>query len=374
MIYDIEGHVLHVNQSPFTCYSWEKNKPLTGLSLNEIYPVVSLQYSDFIESRRGISSYVKDLKKGAISFRKYDFENQKPIVVEDYFTLDMKLKCEFSYHITFNLLRNFYSILDQKNIEIKADVLIKKYIQLDSELEYSLLFFEELFSWKKKNGLMPKNISERTILFIETFYGFTEKFIKKESIRFQRHQKTKLNDGSFLGIKRDPPINSKLNFQNNISYEVGYHSELKRSIETVKYYNCKELKKRSLLNEIDYGEAEGLNIKQLSERFPDIIKNWAEGKDPKFPKGESQQDVIIRVKLFLNELKKNKKQSIIISHLVVLRMVLYHFSNIHLKNMYKIEIDHLESFDFQFFKNYIIPNFKLKFRIKLRRQLSLIYD
>ena len=121
MIYDIEGHVLHVNQSPFTCYSWEKNKPLTGLSLNEIYPVVSLQYSDFIESRRGISSYVKDLKKGAISFRKYDFENQKPIVVEDYFTLDMKLKCEFSYHITFNLLRNFYSILDQKNIALACN-------------------------------------------------------------------------------------------------------------------------------------------------------------------------------------------------------------------------------------------------------------
>lgn len=374
MIYDIDGHVLHVNKSPFTCYSWEKNQPLTGLSLREIFPVVSVQYSDFIESRRGVLSYIEDLKKGAISFRKYAFENQKPIVVKDYFTLDKELKYEYSYHITFNLLRNFYSILDQKDDKIKVNELIENYKTLDSGLKSSLDFFEELFAWKKKNGVLPENINNRTILFIQTFYEFTEKFVKKNSIRFQRHQKTKLNDGSFLGVKRDPSIDSKLVFHDETPYEIGYHSELKRSIETIKYYNCNKLKKSSLLNEIDYGKAEGLNIKELSEKFPEIILKWTEGKDPKFPEGENQKDVIKRTNFFLNEIYKNKKKSIVVTHLVVLRMIIFQFSNIPLNNIFKIEIDHLESFDFQFFKDYLIPNFELSFRIKLRRQLSLFHD
>ena len=40
MIYDIKGHIKHVEDSPFTCYSWEKNEPIYGISLKEVYPVI----------------------------------------------------------------------------------------------------------------------------------------------------------------------------------------------------------------------------------------------------------------------------------------------------------------------------------------------
>ena len=63
MIYDINGHIKHVEESPFTCSSWEKNLPIYGLSLKEVYPVLNLQISDILSSRRGLSSYLNDIKK-----------------------------------------------------------------------------------------------------------------------------------------------------------------------------------------------------------------------------------------------------------------------------------------------------------------------
>ena len=48
MIYDIKGHIDHVENSPFTCFSWEDFKPIFGKSLSEIYPTLNIQLSDLI--------------------------------------------------------------------------------------------------------------------------------------------------------------------------------------------------------------------------------------------------------------------------------------------------------------------------------------
>ena len=41
MIYDIKGHQNHVNESPFTCYDWERSNDFVGLHLKQIFPVGS---------------------------------------------------------------------------------------------------------------------------------------------------------------------------------------------------------------------------------------------------------------------------------------------------------------------------------------------
>ena len=375
MIYDIKGHLKHVEESPFTCYSWENNKPLHGMSLKEIYPVISLQYSDILDSRRSVLSYLDDIEKGSITFRKYQFENEKSFIVKDYFHLDSKHRLEYSYHITYHLLNNFYKIITQETTSLKNEEIVDFYKDFEIFSNANVLLFKELYLWKKKEGSNPLNVIDRTKSFINNFFSFIEQIkISSNIISFRRHEKTVLNDDTFLGIKRNPSIYSISKKLSNLNYDIGYHSELKRSKETIKYYNCERFIESSLLNEINYGLVEGLSLDQLSEKYPNIILSWKEGKDPNFPEGENQKDVLKRVKEFLNKKLNNNKNSIIVTHLVVLRLVLFNYLELNLKDLYKIQINHLKGFDILSFKNYFSIRIPSELRIKIRKQLSLLND
>ena len=77
---------------------------------------------------------------------------------------------------------------------------------------------------------------------------------------------------------------------------------------------------------------------------------WAEGKDPKFPNGESTYDVFSRLNKFLdNELKfdkfKFKNNIFILTHNVVLRCLIGDKFNIKMRNWYKIDINYYISFN-----------------------------
>ena len=50
--------------------------------------------------------------------------------------------------------------------------------------------------------------------------------------------------------------------------------------------------------EINYGKIEGLTKNKLYTKFPKLIENWKNGKDPKFPSGESQGEVARRLNIF----------------------------------------------------------------------------
>ena len=375
MVYDIEGHINHVEQSPFTCFSWEEYKPIKGLSLNEIYPVVNLQLNDIIESRRGILSYIDDIENGVITYRRYEFNNNNLLIIKDKFNLDSIHKLEYSYHISFHLLNNLRKILTNEFRSLKNEELLEFYIDNKILTKESLMFFEKLFLWKKNGGNPPPNTLKRVKVFINDFFSIVEQ-IKSRSIKisFIRHERTKLNDGSFLGIKRDPSI---LNISKKITeynYQIGYHSELKRSKETIKYFKTNRLIENSLLNEIDYGLVEGLTINQLIDQYPKIIKSWKNGKDPKFPNGESQKDVLKRITEFLNNNLNLNFNSLVITHLVVLRMILFYYLNIDFKNLFKIKIRPLEGFDIFKFNNYFMSEITQETRSEMRKQLSYLND
>tara|TARA_B100000767_G_scaffold275531_1_gene313075 strand:- start:40198 stop:41634 length:1437 start_codon:yes stop_codon:yes gene_type:complete len=373
MIYDVKGHVQHVEESPFTCHSWEQSNPLCGKSLKDIYPVINIQLSDLLESRRGISSYVNDIEKGRITYRKYEFLNGNPIVVKDYFDLDIRHKLEYSFHITYHLINNLYKIITRKNESLNQEKLSEFYLNFDSEFEENIVFFNELVLWKKSGKDNPQNIIERVKIFINAVYILIKNIDHSSNvICFKRHQKTKLNDGTFLGSKRNPSIDSMDDYTSKNKYNVGYHSKLRRSRETIKYYNCEILVETALINEIDYGQAEGLTIIQLSNKFSKITSFWDKGLDPKFPEGECQEDVLERVKKFIESEMQQSKDSLVVTHLVVLRMILLYFLEMPLKDMHKIQINHLEDYEFLNFKTYYSPKFSSEFRSKIRTQLSLI--
>ena len=375
MIYDIEGHIDHVEQSPFTCYSWESFTPIKGISLREVYPVLNLQIQDIVKSRRGIMSYIEDIDNGIITYRKYAFSKENPIIIKDKFNLDFKHRLEYAYHITYNLLNNFYKIICREQKSLNSDELVSFYSKFKSFPNYNIQFFNELFLWKRKRFSSPKNEMDKTKLFINDFFSFVEIFESYgKIISFRRHEKTELNDGTFLGIKRNPSITGISKNTCDFKYQIGYCSELKRTKETISSYNTIKIIESSLLNEIDYGQAEGLNIHQLTERFPEIVTCWKKKEDPKFPGGESQNDVLKRVRKFLDETLDTRTNCLIITHLVVLRMIIFHYLKLEFFDLYKIKIDHLEGFDVLRFNEFQSVEITSKTREMIRKQLSIIND
>ena len=372
MIYSIEGHIDHVEQSPFTCISWENYKPLHGISLKEIYPVLNLQLTDILESRRGMLSYISDVENGSITYRKYTFEKGVPLVIKDHFELDSKHKLEYSYHITYHLLNNFYKIITREIDSPEKEDLIEFYFNLKFVPKHNISFFKDLFYWKKMGGEPPLNVLGKTKLFLNDFFNFIE-MMKTSSVinSFRRHEKTILNDGTFLGVKRNPSINEISKEIGDFKYEIGYHSELLRSKETINHYNTNNLICSPLLNEINYGKAEGLSYEELNIKHPHIVSEWSQGLDPNFPDGESQEDVLKRVNTFLSKVLESDKNCLVITHLVVLRMILFHYLKIDMKNLYKIRIGHLEGFDVLNFREYFSIETSKGIRREVRKQLSI---
>ena len=82
-----------------------------------------------------------------------------------------------------------------------------------------------------------------------------------------------------------------------------------------------------MLKEIDYGDAEGLNLIKLSKKYPNIISSWNKGLDPKFPKGGSLKNVSDRLKKFINDkLISNKNNEnfnyLVFTHNIILRCLI----------------------------------------------------
>lgn len=122
------------------------------------------------------------------------------------------------------------------------------------------------------------------------------------------------------------------------------------------------------LIEIDYGKAEGLNVRQVKKKFPKLINSWNNEKDVKFPEGESYSQVNNRMNSFLRGLKKKKWDNLcIITHNVVLRCLIGGSFNLPIKLWHKIKIPYLMSLEFLLINNRIIPNIERK---KLKKIFS----
>lgn len=129
----------------------------------------------------------------------------------------------------------------------------------------------------------------------------------------------------------------------------------------------------NLLKEIDYGEAEGLTLKKLNNRYPHVIKAWNNKKDIKFPKGESSKDVCKRAASFLKFskiLKKNKKY-LIVTHNVFLRCLIGNYFNIPVSSWHLIKINYGQIISLKLINKRIFINIS---RYQFRKIFKRIYE
>ena len=370
MIYDVKSHIEHVIKSPFTCFDWERSSDYRGKSLKEIFPVGKIQLVDFFKSRRGINSYLNNLNKNHISYQKYIFEKNLYRLVNKKFKINDKHKLEFSFHLCKFLIVNLYKFEKQRN-KIPNDIEIKLIFKrlFANKYHFYLNNFLLLKKLKRKyDGKLKLNPNQ----FLKNFIGSFQKYLrnyKKHDLIILRHAKTNYNDGTFLGVGRNPGIINKKNIVKKLNYlkkrekKIVFASPLKRSLETAK--TIEDQDKIIICNQLiekNYGLAEGLNYKRFKRKYPSIISNWKKKKDPKFPSGENDDDILKRISLFEILLKRklkgnlNKNISIVVTHNALMRCYLGNIFEIPKYLWIKISVKHIQPFNFIIKNNKIIPN------------------
>jgi broad specificity phosphatase PhoE len=368
MIYDIQGHRKHVLESPFTCLDWEFFSAIYGTNLSEIYPASGVQLDDLVGSRRGLEAYLDDLKNQVISYREYDFSTEPYSEKKHTYQIDDRHQKEYAYHVLKFLQLNLIKILFQVNKRYTIFELTNIFSSLNPSFKNHSEFLNELHQWKYLNAKEPDEIFIRLEDFINDLANWMNNLDLKK-LSFFRHSKTELNDGSFFGVGRNPSIIKPIEIECNEDFDVVYTGTLERTIETGQLLKTKELCQNELLNEIDYGSAEGLTLKELNDKFPELVQSWQKNGDPKFPAGESQLDVSNRLQNFINKgFTKNK--TAIVTHNVVLRTLLGKVYNQPIYNWYKLNPSHLEEHHFLVFNNVLIPSFTKEQQKKYKDELA----
>ena len=131
------------------------------------------------------------------------------------------------------------------------------------------------------------------------------------------------------------------------------------------------------MKEIDYGNAENLTYKELKVRYPNMIKLWSKGKDPKFPKGESTLDVLKRLNKFKSYLTtknnlKSKKNILITTHNVVLRTLIGDIFKIQMNKWFNININYADLLEFNVDKKKLRSNIKREKLLKIFPNIYLV--
>ena len=364
MIYDLKSHIEHTVRSPFTCYDWERSKIYVGKNLKELSPVFKLQLRDFSEARRSTREYLNDISKNRISYREYSFKTNKIKLKKKFFKIDKINQRDFIYHIIKFLLINYIKYEREKNLKINEKEIEKKFFEIVKN-KLDLIEFIKLKNFKTQKSVSSINNPKKLALkFINKFEQYIKNRNKVSKIYFSRHKKTKFNNNIFLGQKLSPKIinkRSKNEFK-NINIDKCYSSPISRCLETAKIkFKKGNIVTNNYLKEIDYGDAEGLNLKELNKKYPHIIKMWSKGLDPKFPNGESSSDVFSRLESFIkNELNSKRikkiKNILIFTHNVFLRCLVGHHLKIDKKKWFKINIRYFDLLEFVLEKDKLLVN------------------
>lgn len=354
MIYDIKSHIEHVTNSPFTCFDWELSNLNRGKKLKDIYSVNCLQYIDFYNSKRSIKNYLTFLDKGVINYKKYIFSkiNEKFHLRNFYFEIDNHNKFKYFQHIIFFLIINYLKLIKQKNYRPKFNEIKNIYGLIDKKLSITkkTVFTKfEVYTFLKKFDLFINN-----------------QYLSLKSIYISRHKKTNIKNNIFLGTKLNPSINDRyvpVEFRKH-KFGIIFTSTLNRALESCLLISKKkQIITSKLLNEIDYGKVEGMNVKNLNKLYPQIINQWNLNKDPKFPNGENYKNIIKRLDLFF-KLNKNrihtKKKILIITHNVLIRTIIGKALNIPMYDWYKIKIDYFKLYNFKLQNGKLILNINRK--------------
>lgn len=169
-----------------------------------------------------------------------------------------------------------------------------------------------------------------------------------------RHSETKLNNGarrfwgktdidlSADGIRQAEKLRDRLAAE---KINAVYASNLIRTRATaeiiasehhLKVICCPEL------DELNFGYVEGLTFEEITRLHPElaeVLNDWE--KRPKFPGGESLDELDDRLQKFLNRLKKHKLEEtiLIVAHAGTLRLMICHLLGIALEHWRQMQLD-----------------------------------
>ena len=348
MIYDRASHQAHVLKSPFTCLDWERSAVCAGPSLADLYPVLILQPGDFLNARRSLSNYTEDLRRGVLSYRRYEFTEAGVTEKLEQAHLDERLRGEYAFHIVKNLVQNYAKLVRRQNACLTTDELISFWRK---SLPGCAAFADEFLRLQEAKLRRDPIFSAATVDFAKNFMAafqaeFAQEWDAAQRIVFVRHAETQLNDGSFLGQGRDPEILASPTPLPQRFAKV-FCSPLHRTQQTAQGLQPgAELHADPRLAEINYGAVEGLPIKQLAARYPELVAAWSRGEDAPFPGGENTAAVQSRLHDFLAAIRGETASPILlVTHNVVVRCLLGELLGVPMRDWHKLRVNHLDAFE-----------------------------
>jgi broad specificity phosphatase PhoE len=350
MLYDLDSHRAHVLKSPFTCLDWERSHVGWGPSLAEIYPVGPLCPRDFAGARRSLVDYVHDLESGVVSFRRLEPSGERMVEVPDRQPLDRRSAGEYAYHIIRHLIVNALKMRTGRNCAWDHAALIADWRREFPDLASWVPFFERIRQVKLARGAaFPDETVTATREFLDAFSGSIDRQVGGAlKLRLVRHARTVLNDGSFLGVRRDPRLEAPETIAAlEERWDFVHSSPLLRALETAQCLAPDaEIAVHDQLAEIDYGEAEGQTPDQFTDRFPEIARHWNDGKDDlPFPGGEGTLDVRRRVRAYLDSLAAVTGRGLAVTHNVVLRVLAADLLGLDARKAHRLPVDHLQALE-----------------------------
>ena len=120
-----------------------------------------------------------------------------------------------------------------------------------------------------------------------------------------------------------------------------YSSPLKRTIQTTKAIFGKNFIVSEDLKEMNFGEWEGLNHKQILEKYPEKYKKWLDNPlDNLIPGGEGFPLLSKRVNRFFYDLlqKHLGKTIAVVTHAGVIRTIIFQYYKKNFKSMWDISL------------------------------------
>ena len=343
MVYDLAGHREHVLQSPFTCLDWERSPHWAGCALRDLCPVLNLQPRQFFEARRSLAGYLEDIAAGVITYRRHDFGPDGRRERLERLPLDVRHQGEYSYHIVHNLVSNYAKLVRQQNARLAESELLDFWRQHLAPCAEFVGWFEQLAAVKQARGReFPADTLDRTRGFLAAFSASLQETWGRRATRhlLVRHARTALNDGTFLGQLRDPPLLEAPAPLAESPSRVIASPALRCRQTAAALAPGAALEVDALLSEINYGAAEGLTYAELRERQPAIIAGWARGEDPRFPGGENTADVAARLQTALDAL--DARPTLVVTHNVVMRCLLGRNLGVPPAAWHRLPVDHLE--------------------------------
>lgn len=176
--------------------------------------------------------------------------------------------------------------------------------------------------------------------------------MKETRLFIARHGETDYNlKGLLQGRGIDAPLNDRGHVQAHmLAHYLGNYeadglvvSSLQRTWQTADPYRLQtnlQLMKKSALDEMDFGEFEGLSYRDASPHLDEIQKAWKEGEiSRRIPGGESPHEVFQRADSLIQELLNQFSGStlVLVLHGRLIRILLSNWLGFGLKNMDSID-------------------------------------